>query len=255
MPASPYSSQPRQQGFGVGNHLFPLVLVARQVLQPLGVGVAHRHQFALVAEHEHMVAGKHPIAQLAHLGQPGLIGGGQPGGVAGPPGQEGQPLPLGGGQAGGQQQVVQAQGRQLFQELELGVQSLLQHRGQCPPGGPAGADVFALQHRRGQVFAEVVGVGGKEDRFKPARRLAHRLAPRPGGKGLRQAGKGGDHRVFQQAAKDGQARQPGAEILYFHQKFPHFRQVCWNPYHISIVHPGKGCKRTVQCDELFSFEP
>ena len=63
-----------QQGPGVGNDLLPLPLVAGQFAQPLGVGVAHRHQMP-VLQREDVVAGKDAVALLAYGRPAGFIRG------------------------------------------------------------------------------------------------------------------------------------------------------------------------------------
>src|SRR5699024_5137681 len=141
--------------------------------------------------------------------------GGQAGGVGGPPGQKGQRF---GVIAGGLQQVIQGHGRKGLQKLQLAVQRLIQRRGQGPAGGAAGADVLTFQHGGGDVFAQVVGVGGEQRRLEPAGGLADglpSLAPgqRPDqGAVVRQDG------VVQQPAKDGQPCQPGADLFHVHGK-------------------------------------
>src|SRR5699024_5586167 len=60
--------QARQQAPGVGKDLFPLPLVAGQVRQALGVGVAHRGQPAFAVQHKDVVPGKHPVPHLPQIG-------------------------------------------------------------------------------------------------------------------------------------------------------------------------------------------
>ena len=84
---------PGQQSPGVGNHLFPLLFVAGQLGELLGVRILDRHQLT-VLHGENMVLGKHAVALFAHLAHPLGICGGKVQLPRFPTGQESQLRPL-----------------------------------------------------------------------------------------------------------------------------------------------------------------
>ena len=142
-----------QQGAGVGDDLLPLLLIARQLVEALGVGVAHWHQLS-VLNGKDVVLGEHAIALFAYLAHPLGIGGAEVDVLRLPPGQERQRV----GGVGSFQQTVERQAAQLLQKVQLTVQRLLKdgrhlaHR--CLPD----ADRFGFEDGGGEIFAEVGGV-------------------------------------------------------------------------------------------------
>ena len=156
-----------QQGAGVGNDLFPLFLVARQLAELLGVGVLHGHQLA-VLHCEHMVLGKHAVALLPGFPHPLVVGGGQVELPCLPTGQERQlpVLPV-----GSFQQRVQRQAAELLQKVQLTVQGGLHHRGELARGGLPHTEGLGLQHGVGKIIAQIGGVG-KQGGFKGGHSIA-----------------------------------------------------------------------------------
>ena len=104
---------PGQQSLGVGNHLFPLLLVAGQLGKALRVGVFYRHKLA-VFHREYMVLCKHAVALFAHLAHALGVGGGKVKLTGLPPGQKRQLRPLRLLRVGGLEQLVQRQPAQLL---------------------------------------------------------------------------------------------------------------------------------------------
>ena len=148
---------PGQQRLCVGDHLFPLLLVAGQLGKALGVGVFYRHKLA-VLHREYMVLCKHTVALFAHLAHALGVGGGKVKLTGLPPGQESQFRPLRLLRVGGLEQLVQRQPAQLLQKLQLAVQGALQQCVQLPGSGLPHADGLGLQHSIAQVAAPVGGV-------------------------------------------------------------------------------------------------
>ena len=104
---------PGQQCLGVGNYLFPLLLVAGQLGKALRVGVLYRHKLA-VFHREYMVLCKHTVALFAHLAHALGVGGGKVELTGLPPGQKSQFRPLRLLRVGGLEQLVQRQPAQLL---------------------------------------------------------------------------------------------------------------------------------------------
>ena len=156
-----------QQGAGVGNDLFPLLLVARQLTELLGVGVLHGHQLA-VLHCEHVVLGKHAVALLPGFPHPLVVGGGQVELPCLPTGQERQLLAL---PVGSFQQRVQRQAAELLQKVQLTVQGGLHHGGELACSSLPHTDGLGLQHGVGKIIAQIGGVG-KQGGFKGGHSIA-----------------------------------------------------------------------------------
>ena len=184
VPASPYKStllagSPASRALGVGDDLLPFPLVAGQVLQALGVGVAHRRPACPRRQHKDMVAGKHPIAPPAHLARRSVYAAARAGGMGLPPGQEGQLLPPAVLQAGGLQQAVQAQSGQPAQKVQLPSRAFFS-RGPGRHGPPAGRRYSHTPARRpGCTRSGRRCPCAKQQRFHLPCRLADRLQAGP----------------------------------------------------------------------------
>ena len=204
-----------QQGFGVGNDLFPLLFVAGQLGKALGVRVFHRHQMA-VLHREHMVLGKHAIALFSHFAHALGVGGRQVDAGGLPPGQESQLLRLPCGRTGSGQQFVQRQAAQSLQKSQFTVQRGLQCRGKGARCSLTYADGLGFQHSGAEVAAPVGGVL-EQCGFKLGHSVAHRaIAGRTGFHAVGQVQKLCHNGVVQQAAENNKPVQPGIPFSQFH---------------------------------------
>ena len=203
-----------QQGAGVGNDLFPLLLVARQLTELLGVGVLHGHQPA-VLHREHMVLGKHAVALLPGFPHPLVVGGGQVELPCLPTGQERQlpALPV-----SGFQQRVQRQAAELLQKVQLTVQGGLHHRGELACGGLPHTEGLGLQHGVGKIITQIGGVG-KQGSFKGGHSIAQ------GGDGIvsrfqpvGQRRQLCHNRVAQQGTENNKPVEPGVPFTKLHHQ-------------------------------------
>ena len=139
-----------QQGAGVGDDLLPLLLIAGQLAQPLRVGVAHRHQTA-VLQCKHMVAGKHTVALASGRRAARLIGRAVI--------RIRRGLPAGQKRRRAGEHLVQRGAPQLLQKVQLIGQRLFQHRAGILPGRHTQAEVFLLQHGIQQGIRPVRAAG------------------------------------------------------------------------------------------------
>ena len=213
---------PGQQGAGVGDDLLPLLLIARQLVEALGVGVAHRHQLA-VLDREDVVLGEHSVALFAHLAHPLGVGGVEVDGLRLPPGQERQLV----GGTGGVQKLVQRQAAQLLQEGQLVVQCSLQNGGQGTGSGLPNAHGLGLQHGDAQVGAPVGGAL-EQHAFKLCHGVAHAAnAVVSGRQAVDESGKSGRHGVAQQGAKDHKPVQAGVPFMQFHSPVSSILNLFW----------------------------
>ena len=145
-----------QQGFGVGDDLLPLTLVARQLAQALRVGALHRHKVS-VLQGKDVIPGKNAVPLLARLFPPGAVGGGEI--------RIGGRLPAGHKLRHRAEQLLRRCGTQRLQKLQLAVQRTLQHGTRIAARRHLQAEVLMLQHQLQQNLCPV-GAAHKHCRFK-----------------------------------------------------------------------------------------
>ena len=161
-----------QQGLGVGDDLLPLLFVAWELFQLLGVRVLHRHQLA-VFHGEHVVTGENAVALGTDLPHPLTVVLGD-GAALRPPA-----LQKSGGiiQPGGE--VHQSDMGEPVQKGQLPVQALLLQGCYRAEGPVPDADVFTFHHGAAEIVCpavplleqaehEFAAVGGEGVRVIPA---------------------------------------------------------------------------------------
>ena len=228
---------PGQQGAGVGDDLLPLLLIARQLVEALGVGVAHRHQLA-VLDREDVVLGEHSVALFAHLAHPLGVGGVEVDGLRLPPGQERQLV----GGTGGVQKLVQRQAAQLPQEVQLIVQCSLQDGRHFADSRLPDTDRLGFEDGSGKVFAEIGGVL-EEGCFEGSGSVAHGSRALGGsGHPVGEVNKFCNDVIVQQGAEDDQPVEPGVPFCEVHNLVPLY-SFLENLSVTPAVH-GQACLRT-----------
>ena len=196
-----------QQGFGVGDDLFPLLLVAGEFLQLLGIGVLDGNQLS-VFHGEHMVAGEDTVALGAHMGQTLVVILGDGALLRQPAHQKcgGVFKTLG--------QRLQTNLCHLVQQLQLPVQALFHHGRHRAPGKAPDAHVLALKHGGVEVSAPVVTVV-EQAGFK-LRTGAHKGGGIVFAAGVQQGDKGRDHMILQKVAEDHKTFQTQLHLVKSH---------------------------------------
>ena len=145
-----------QQGFGVGDDLFPLALIARQLAQALRVGALHRYKVS-VLQGKDVIPGKNAVPLLACLFPPGAVGGSEI--------RIGGRLPAGHKLRHCAEQLLRRRGTQRLQKLQLSVQRALQHGTRIAPRRHLQAEIFVFQHQLQQNLCPV-GAAHKHRRLK-----------------------------------------------------------------------------------------